>query len=402
MPLSFEKLQWNVNALAGASLLPFHLFHAGHYVFSSALMDGEDADSPFVHDDALLPAILRPDMEAALTPDPDLPMVFYGVVRLSEEYLCVIGPCASLPVSSYVNNRYITQHRMTDYGGNPISIVSPGRIGSVIHVMLCMCQLQDVEVRNIATPVEAKEEEQIDTHHIQSYFLAKNDEQFHHHSYRMEQLLYGSIERGDEEQMVRCLKQFPLESIGTMSRSAEKQSEYLAVLCVSLAARAAIEGGLASNMAYSINDLYLQRISEARTTEQYFNIVYAAFHHLVTAVKEAKHIQKNSAHVEKAKQYIAEHLNAAFTLTDLSAFVHVTPSHLSRLFKKHEQITISEYTQACRVETAKNMLRHTDYSVARIATYLCFSSHSHFSSVFRKIAGQTPSAYREQMHILEG
>lgn len=70
MPLSIEKLQWIAYILGRAALLSFHFFRGGHYIFSSALMENENTDSPFLHDDALLPAILSSDTDAALMPDP--------------------------------------------------------------------------------------------------------------------------------------------------------------------------------------------------------------------------------------------------------------------------------------------------------------------------------------------
>lgn len=54
-----------------------------------------------------------------------------------------------------------------------------------------------------------------------------------------------------------------------------------------------------------------------------------------------------------------------------------------------------DYVLEQRIRTAKEMLRYTDYPISTIANYLCFSSHSHSSDVFKKKTGTTPGEYRE-------
>ena len=48
-----------------------------------------------------------------------------------------------------------------------------------------------------------------------------------------------------------------------------------------------------------------------------------------------------------------------------------------------------------RCEHAANMLKYTDYSIAVIAEYFCFSTQSHFGKQFKKVYGMTPKEYRK-------
>ena len=57
---------------------------------------------------------------------------------------------------------------------------------------------------------------------------------------------------------------------------------------------------------------------------------------------------------------------------------------------------MSAYMMRRRVETARNMLLHSDYSYAQIAVSLGFSSQSHFIRVFREQTGMTPAQYRRK------
>ena len=58
-------------------------------------------------------------------------------------------------------------------------------------------------------------------------------------------------------------------------------------------------------------------------------------------------------------------------------------------------VAVSEYIRRQRIDTAKTLLQYTSFSCLEIAEYLCFSSDSHFSRVFREYTGLTPTAYRK-------
>ena len=62
----------------------------------------------------------------------------------------------------------------------------------------------------------------------------------------------------------------------------------------------------------------------------------------------------------------------------------------------HAAYTLSDYyIQYQKINVAKRMLEHSNYSVATIAEVLAFSSQSHFSNVFFKYTKETPLQYRK-------
>ena len=184
--------------------------------------------------------------------------------------------------------------------------------------------------------------------------------------------------------------------LGIMSRSAYKQSEYLAVLLVSMLVREAMEAGLNPDQAYGINDLYLQELSEADSPEAHRRIMRSAALKLHGLLLKARKPQ--SHYVEQCKNFITAHLHKPFTLEDLAEAVGLTPTYLSALFSRAERVSIKEYTLRQRVLAAQNMLKYSDYAIALIAEYLCFCSQSYFSTVFKRYTGRTPLNYRKQFH----
>ena len=92
--------------------------------------------------------------------------------------------------------------------------------------------------------------------------------------------------------------------------------------------------------------------------------------------------------------YVQKHLTEPVNIEALSKAVFVSRTHLAVKFKKETGMTLTEFVLKEKIEEGKRLLRYTDKSLSAIATYLGFSSQSHFSNVFRKYAGCLPSEYR--------
>lgn len=92
--------------------------------------------------------------------------------------------------------------------------------------------------------------------------------------------------------------------------------------------------------------------------------------------------------------YIYYHLHKSMTIADVAASAALSPNYLNTLFRKDRGQTIQQYIRSRRIEAAKNMLRYSDYSVTEIASFLAFSTPSHFIRVFREAVGMTPKDYQ--------
>lgn len=95
-------------------------------------------------------------------------------------------------------------------------------------------------------------------------------------------------------------------------------------------------------------------------------------------------------------KYIAENLDKPLTLNKLAARFGYSPGYLSQLFSRKMQITLSDYISKERVKKAQYLLRNTDISITMIGDITGFNSIGHFSHVFTKEAGCSPSAYRNK------
>lgn len=82
------------------------------------------------------------------------------------------------------------------------------------------------------------------------------------------------------------------------------------------------------------------------------------------------------------------------TLADITREVGIDPAHLSRAFRAHRRCTLGEYVRRLRIEHCCHVLATTDTPLSEIALDAGFSDQAHFTRVFRRHIGTTPSRYR--------
>ena len=117
---------------------------------------------------------------------------------------------------------------------------------------------------------------------------------------------------------------------------------------------------------------------------------------LFLAQKLALAGQSRSAALDRCRAYIDEHCTEGFDVERLAQVACVSPSYLSRLFKKHLGTTPMRYRNAARVEKAKHLLLIKLASVEEIADFLGFEDAKYFSHLFKSITSLTPSQFRRK------
>lgn len=102
--------------------------------------------------------------------------------------------------------------------------------------------------------------------------------------------------------------------------------------------------------------------------------------------------------MKKALRYIDAHLSDELRLEDVAAHVYLSPYYFSKLFKKYQGIGFNAWVNQQRMASAKELLCHSDWSIASIARNLGFSQTSYFCKVFRQTYQVTPQAFRQQIN----
>lgn len=100
--------------------------------------------------------------------------------------------------------------------------------------------------------------------------------------------------------------------------------------------------------------------------------------------------------VERVKKYIEEHLDRLLNVSDIASSLFMNADYLSRLFKNESGISLKEYITKRKVESAQLLLRTTSLPVSVIAAKLGYDNFSHFSQVYRRATGLSPTDERKE------
>jgi AraC family transcriptional regulator of adaptative response / methylphosphotriester-DNA alkyltransferase methyltransferase len=101
--------------------------------------------------------------------------------------------------------------------------------------------------------------------------------------------------------------------------------------------------------------------------------------------------------VRRTMTYIEAHYSEPLTLAAIAARQYVNPHHLHRTFKRRVGITPTQYLLHKRMSEAKRLLSTSALSITAISAVVGFTNVAHFSAVFHKQVGLSPSAYRNKM-----
>jgi two-component system response regulator YesN len=158
--------------------------------------------------------------------------------------------------------------------------------------------------------------------------------------------------------------------------------------------RAFHEGG----MKYSFldRDEYLQSVLATESYEElrawFVRKIAESARNVTTKADE-----KANRIIAKARAYIDRSFCRELTLEEVSREVHVSPYYFSKLFKEQTGDNFINYVTLKRIETAKQLLRDGRLNIKSICSEVGYSDPNYFSRLFKRFEGVTPTEYREQV-----
>jgi len=216
-----------------------------------------------------------------------------------------------------------------------------------------------------------------------------------HNPYQHEQKKLGSIRAGNLKLLEECQNEVWPGEIGQLADNPLRQEKNLSIVVISIACRAAIDGGVAPQKAFSMSDVFISNIERMTQVLPIQAAVVEYEREFARAVEQVKHDSEHNRYVERAKEYVAEHIDESIRVVQIGEAFGINENYLTGLFHKYEGITLQHYIRKEKVRQAKELLLYSSYSCSEIAALLCFSTQSHFSSAFKREVGMTPAKYRE-------
>jgi AraC-like DNA-binding protein len=92
--------------------------------------------------------------------------------------------------------------------------------------------------------------------------------------------------------------------------------------------------------------------------------------------------------------HIDRHYAQPLTIVRLARLARLSPYHFIRAFKTATGVTPHQYLRTRRIERAKELLVTTAFPVTEICDQVGFQSLGSFSTLFRRLTGETPAEFR--------
>ena len=98
--------------------------------------------------------------------------------------------------------------------------------------------------------------------------------------------------------------------------------------------------------------------------------------------------------LQRVHDYVYAHLSQPITLHDMAAAAGLSPMHFAAQFRAATGYRPHHYLLLCRMEHAKQLMNEKPRSMLDIALDVGFHTQAHFTTVFKRLTGKTPSQWR--------
>ncbi len=253
----------------------------------------------------------------------------------------------------------------------------------MLHYLLNGEQLQisDVSVNNKTNPAGSKK------------WLQNKDR---HKTWLTEKALMQAVREGNlNYRQVLTSAQHISNGVPVTSATDPLRSEKTsAIVFASLCTRAAIEGGLLPDVAYSLGDYYIQRAENCKSYDEVISCNHDMYQDFIQRVHKRKESPYLSPAIQRCCDQIHFQIDKKLRIKDLAEQIGYSEFYLSKKFKQETGKTINHYIRDAKIDRAQTLLATTDLPIDAIAEQLNFSSRGYFGEVFQQVTGTTPASYR--------
>lgn len=209
-----------------------------------------------------------------------------------------------------------------------------------------------------------------------------------------ETLIVNAVRKNNAQE----LKDAFISFIYSLPNEEELQCQYLHKVMLKAEFMLKDSYGLNEELKGQFQNYYsnLKNLNAARSVDVCYKILGKAIEvrKETSGKDETKYIKD---YMSAAVAYIEEHLHdESLSIVDVATQVYLNPVYFGRVFKNTFQMTFKKYLLQRRMEKAKDLLEHGDYSIGTICEQVGISNPSYFSHLFKQYTGKLPSEYKKE------
>lgn len=209
--------------------------------------------------------------------------------------------------------------------------------------------------------------------------------------FELENKLIGCVNIFDNEGAVTAFRELFLEIRKYEEDKLDRIKVRTAEICA-LLSRTCIERGTDNALQMHLNYLLIENLKKTRTIEDVEALICR---NMDIYLDNLKYIDDGSNRlVREVSRYVMQYFPENISLSKAGAALDVNPEYLSTQFRQVTGMTFREYLNRVRIEEARRLIVHTDYTILEIAIACGFRDQSYFTKIFKKFTGKTPRQYR--------
>ena len=139
-----------------------------------------------------------------------------------------------------------------------------------------------------------------------------------HSPYTKEMEFYACVRAGDIDGVKACYTPLATEGFGTLSKDKLRNIKYHLVISIAMITRFCIEGGMAEETAYTISDIYINRLDECNDAEKLSAIHMEMIFDFTRRMSELSSENVYSKQILDALDYIYEHLHEKLSAVEIA------------------------------------------------------------------------------------
>jgi AraC-like DNA-binding protein/ligand-binding sensor protein len=102
--------------------------------------------------------------------------------------------------------------------------------------------------------------------------------------------------------------------------------------------------------------------------------------------------------VQKAREYIDKHKMEPLSLSAVAKAAGASVFHFCKVFRKSTGLKFTDYVARVRLEDARTQLLNPNRRISEVAYDVGFQSLTQFNRMFKRVFGQSPTEFREQLN----
>jgi AraC-like DNA-binding protein len=217
-----------------------------------------------------------------------------------------------------------------------------------------------------------------------------------HNTYDYERTLFSYLRHGQTEKLRNILTAQPTGRPGKIAYDELRQQKNLFICAVTLATRAAVEGGMDKEAAFSLSDMYIQSIERLYDLNEISKLATRMLLDYSERVAETMRGGCNTQFSRNVHRYITMNLDHRISTAEIAQTLQINRAYLCEKFKQDTGKSVGIYISEQKINEAKRLLSVTDKPVVDISEHLGFSSQGYFQNVFKRATGKTPKQYRNE------